>query len=201
MSGTAQTPNLTIAARQFADLQRRLRNLEYQLGKAPLRMLPSRGGSGAAIFAQVTQTLLRADVLADPPVEERRKYGICFTTKTIEDWAAGTIYEVGTIVKRLIDDEYAYYKCLVAHTSNNDDATTANTGLWELVEDDIEAGVLGFTGNLLETIPWFQVGDLVEVVSKSGEWLIKGTVTRTEKDGKYSLVWDQDKKRAMAVFK
>ena len=155
----------------------------------------------SSIFAQVTQTLQRADVLADPPVEERRKYRIRLSEEAVEDWAAGVSYEVGTVVKILAEGEYAYFECLVAHTSNNDDATTANTGLWEPVEDDIEAGVLGFTGNLLETIPWFQVGDLVEVVSKNSEWLIKGTVTRTEKDGKYSLVWDQDKKRAMAVFK
>ncbi len=40
MSGTPATPNLTVAARQMAQLQQRLRYLEYQLNKTPLRMGP-----------------------------------------------------------------------------------------------------------------------------------------------------------------
>lgn len=84
-------------------------------------------------------------------------------------------------------------------------------------DEEVDAWVLGYSGSLLEAIPWFQVGDVVEVVkdalfSDTGgrEWFIIETVIRVEEAGEdnedgsptilSSISWNAEENRAMAVF-
>ena len=93
----------------------------------------------------------------------------------------------------------------------------------KLVKDfktEFDAYVLGYpiSKSLLQTIPWFQVGDTIEVVEESDydsdtgneisntkKWRIIQTVIKVEELDAgvpyYSINWNQNETRAMAVFK
>jgi len=166
------------------------------------------------IYAKITQTLSRGDVLQG--IEEIDHYKIKIMGEIgISEWKVGQDYTIGTIIKITQDSEVTYRGCIKKHTSNNSDKKWNNNTYWEDSAGDIDAWVSGYSENLLYTIPWFQVDEIVEVAGRqdfdedgqpTGEtvWYILETVMRTEEivenERHYSLLWNQDEKRAMAVF-
>ena len=164
-------------------------------------------------FARIVQTLRRADESVSPPVTAIDWYEIELLNAAIEEWSPdhGVYYE-DDIRKYTVAGDTKIYKCILEHVSHPSKSPT-NTSFWE-VTTSIKAWVFGYSGDLLETVPWFQAGDIVEIINyddsrwQDREWWILETVIRVEEtvgsgEGAElycSITWNEDENRAMAVF-
>ena len=198
---------------RFADISRRerLKSPDIIQKTKAVRYPPG----GAKIYAKITQSLSRGDVTTG--AEEIDHYKIRLMGKTgVPEWESGQDYIVGQIRKITQDSDVTYRECTKSHTSNNSDKKWDNDTYWKDATGDLDALVHGYDGNLLHTIPWFQVDDIVEVASRQdfdddgqptgdAKWYILETVMKTEEivngERHYSLLWNTDEKRLMAVFK
>lgn len=178
----------------------------HQRNKSPRDRLRkrSRPGGGGGIdkaFARIVSTLQREDVVAG--LDAIDYYEIELLAYPIEDWAAdhGMYY---------VDDRVKYndkiYLCKIEHDSSSSLPPTA-TSHW-LESTYHKAWVYGYSGDLLEAVPWLQVGDIVEVIRYEDsrpefadrEWWIMETVTRVADGDNYSIMWDAEENRAKAVY-
>ena len=128
----------------------------------------------------------------------------------------GIAYKKGNVIRKA--DEYK--KCRAGHTSDNSAQSFANPGLWEDTDAGLDAGVHGYEGDLLETVPWFRADSVVEVYQRkdyndagaeTGElkWYIIETVMRvgsaSDESRNYSIVQLLDDEgnptRVAAIFR
>jgi len=194
------------------------------------------GGAGATqVLAKITQSLQREDLNADPMVLEVDHYHIDFLSggEDFPEWAIDMEIEYDMIVQVTTPAvppdtpaTIAFYKSKQTATyTSTIETQPPNTSYWEDTQGE-DAYVLGYSPfqSLVETIPWYQVNDIVEVVQRSLykfeldpeeltndivgnslRWYIVGTATRVEDNSSgernYSLTWNVEQKRAMAVFK
>lgn len=197
---------------RFADIARRERPESPDIIQKTKAVRYPPGGSQRT-YAKITQSLCRGNITAG--VEEIDHYKIRLMTSGTPDWEGGHDYTKGYVVKVTQDSKTIYRECTKPHTSNSSDKKWDNDTYWKDSEGDVDAWVHGYNGNLLYTIPWFQVDEIVEVVSRQDfddedkptgdtKWYILETVVKTEEiveDARhYSLLWNQDENRAMAVF-
>jgi len=155
---------------------------------------------GGSIKARIVQTLRRADETASPPITAINWYEIELLNAAIEEWSPehGVYYE-DDVRKYTANRETKLYKCIREHDSDISKPPT-NTTFWEETTQ-IKAWVFGYSGDLLETAPWFQTDDIVEVMKYNDdrwperEWWILETVTRIQagsgEDVRCSLYWMQ----------
>lgn len=171
------TPGTRTAARKIDALEKDIDRIKTELGKSPLRI---ETGRGAKILAKITETLRRADETAETPVEAVEHYKIkLLGSAAADEWAADHgEYTTGDITK--YGEDALDYQCTVTHESEEAKNPT-NTTFWKCLGAGLDAWISGYASeNLLETIPWFQVDDVVEVEYHSGKWWIKKTVIRVE---------------------
>ena len=184
---------------------RSVRHTEHHIGRDRLRKRGKHGGGANKIYARIVQTLRRADAAADPPVTAIDYYEIELLDYGVQTWSAtyGTYY-VDDVRKYTSGSTTLIYKCIREHPSSTSKSPT-NTTYWEEAENT-KAWVFGYSGDLLETIPWFQPDDIVEVIKYEDsrwtdrEWWIIETVVRVEDGSNCSVMWNDAKNRAMAVF-
>ena len=178
---------------------------ERYIGRDRLRKRSKGGGGGSnKIYARIIQTLRRADVEAG--ITAIDYYEIELLDYAVEEWsdAAGITFEKDTIYKYVPDNKL--YRCKITHT--NPPALPPNTtpSHWEETSHE-KAWVFGYSEDLLEAVPWFQPGDIVEVVlyndprwawgtADEREWWILETVTRVQtgegENIRCSLYWLQE---------
>jgi len=203
--GTAGTPGPLTAARKIDTLEKDVNAIKTELGKSPLR-IETGGGASTGILAKITESLRRADETAEEPEDREavENYKIkLLGGAIIDEWAADYgQYTAGDIAK--YGEKDYDYKCLVTHNSEEAKKPT-NTTFWKELGAGLDAWVSGYAGeNLLETLPWFQIDDIVEVEYHSGKWWIKETATKVEvvEDDEIhcSLAWNETDERAMGVF-
>ena len=151
------------------------------------------------VMARIVQGLAREDVVNS--IEARDYYEIELLDYPVDEWSATHgIYYVGDKVKY----NYLIYVCRIEHQSSASLPPTA-TSHWELSTYH-KAWVFGYSGDLLEAAPWFQVNEKVEVIRYEDprftdrEWWILATVTRIADGDCYSLMWNDDENRLMAVY-
>lgn len=167
-------------------------------------------------YAKITQSLTRGNAESGTAPINTYRIELLGLAATPE-WVAGTTYPTGYYVKVSTSSPVVYYRCKKGHTSNNDDKKYTNTTFWEeYSEHGLIAYVDGYDDDLLRTVPWFVVGQIVQVVERqdydaSGnpvgnkKWRILETVFTAEKieaggTYRYSVAWLEDKKRVAAVF-
>lgn len=163
--------------------------------------------SMAGIQARIIQTLRRADEGAG--ITEIDYYEIEFLNSAVEEWSSshGT-YFVGDIIKYTSEGIQLIYGCILEHEAAVGKEPTNET-YWE-ESTHLKAWVFGYSGDLIETIPWFQPDDIVKVIKYSDsrwedrEWWILETVVRvqTPSNGTVdcSIAWNAVDNRAMGVF-
>jgi len=159
----------------------------------------------SATHATIVSTLQRADTTVDPPLEERDYYEIQIVGANIEDWSEN----YGTYPKDMIVKHASkLWVCKVEHTARSTREPGLNSTYWEESEYT-QAWVWGYSGSLLEAVPWIQVGEYVEVINyqvpgQTGRdwWILNHTPTRVQDGTDYSIMWDDNgsKSRAKAVF-
>jgi len=133
-----------------------------------------------SIKARIVQTLQRADPAASPPVTAVNWYEVELMNAAIEEWsdAGGLTFQKGNIYKQ----QNKLYECKITHT------------------------MFGYSGDLLEAVPWFQPGDIVEIIKyiddrwPERQWWILETAIRIKDGDSCSLKWNSDEHRLMAVF-
>ena len=157
------------------------------------------GGGISKVFARIVSTLRREDEVNNLTAIDY--YEIELLAYPIADWSAshGTYY---------VDDQVKYndkiYICLIEHESSSALLPTA-TSHWK-ESSYKKAWVFGYSGDLLEAAPWFQIGDIVEVINYNDsrwperEWWIMETVIKIADGDKYSLMWNEDENRLMAIY-
>ena len=183
-------------------------NLRDRLRK---RNRPGSGGGGgiSKAFARIVKTLRREDEAGGLAAIDY--YEIELLAYPIADWSAdhGMYY---------VDDRVKYndkiYLCKIEHDSSVSLPPTATSHWMESTYH--KAWVFGYSGDLLEAVPWLQPGDIVEVINYTDsrwpvrEWWIMETVFRVEEEGtdaedgaptvNCSLAWNVAEKRVMAVY-
>lgn len=152
-------------------------------------------------YARIVQTLRRVDESVDPPITAVNWYEIEFLNDPIQAWSAtyGTYY-VGDLVKYTVASETKIYECLQEHTSHPSLPPTVASHWAE--STDTKAWVFGYSGDLLDSAPWFQEGDIVRVARYVDArwadrlwWILETVVkiaTGTGLDRKESLYWIQE---------
>ena len=161
--------------------------------------------------ARIIATLQREDQLLGLP--EIGYYTIEILGEGIADWDENHgIYYVGDVVKHTVDSITKSYICGIEHLASL--AFEPPTPSHWTVTSNSEALVFGYSGDLLETIPWFQPNDIVQVIYYEDprftrNWWIMETVTRVEEEGVdenndpitiCSITWDAEVSRAKAVY-
>lgn len=158
------------------------------------RNTPSLPAGTDPIRARIVQTLQYRDEEADE--DEINWYEIELLSDKIEDWSDthGT-YDVDDLVRF----ESKIYVCIRKHESYIFYSPT-NTTYWELAENN-KALVWGYDFDLIDSAPWLQVNNLVNVIRYSDSrypdfnYFILATVFRIAvPDGEYkkqSLYWVQ----------
>lgn len=159
-------------------------------------------GAGRNItYARIIQTLRRADEAVDPPATAVNWYEIEFLNDPLQEWSDtyGTYY-VGTLVKYTVDSETRIYECTREHTAHASLSPTV-TSHW-VESTNTKAWVFGYSGDLLDSAPWFQTDDIVRVAryvdarwSDRLWWILETVVkiaTGTGLDRKESLYWIQE---------
>lgn len=142
-------------------------------------------------------------------------YEIELLALELEFWSAthGT-YFVGDIRKYNVDNVAKIFECTVEHPSSAAIPPT-NTSYWKEATAT-KAWVFGYSEDLIEAEPWFQPGDIVEVIKYEDVrfpdreyWLLE-TVTRIQTGSgeniKCSLYWLQEEngtieKRLASVYR
>lgn len=170
-------------------------------------------GDHPRAFARIIQTLQREDLEFDLP--KINWYEIELLSLELEFWSAthGT-YFVGDIRKYDVDTVAKIFECTVEHPSNPAIPPT-NASYWKEATAT-KAWVFGYSDDLIEAVPWFQPGDIVEVVRYTDprwadrEWWIWETVMRvqigSDENIKCSLYWLQEEdgvivKRCASVYR
>lgn len=161
--------------------------------------------------ARIISTLQREDHLLGLSAVDY--YTIEVLGAELADWlATHGIYYKGDVVKHEVDLVIKSYVSLVEHLASAA-LPPPTPSHWEETSI-LQALVFGYSGNLLETIPWFQPGDIVYVIYYEDErftqtWWIIETVTRVEEEGEdengdpiiiCSMTWDAKANRAKAVY-
>lgn len=155
--------------------------------------------SATAIYARIVQTLQREDV--ELSHDKINWYEIELLSLKLQDWVPdhGTYY-VGNLVKY----QSKIYECKIEHNASASFPPTVVSHWGEA--SNIKAWVFGYSGDLIEAVPWFQVDDIVEVIryddsrwSDRKYWILK-TVIQVEEGNNYSLTWNDEENRLMAVF-
>lgn len=162
------------------------------------RNLPSAGSN--ITYARIVQTLCRADPSAIPPITAINWYEIEFLNDPIQLWSDtyGTYY-VGDLVKYTAGSETKIYECRQEHTAHSSLPPTVTSHWAE--SSNTKAWVFGYSGDLLDSAPWFQTGDIVRVIRYVDSrwpdrlWWILETAVKiaagTGLDRKESLHWIQ----------
>ena len=158
-------------------------------------------------LAVITQTLRRADPLAEPQVEAISQYRIrLLDGDEPDEWSADHgWYAAG--------DEVTFaeqvYIADVGHESE-EAKSPVNVSFWS-PKDDNPAQVLGWPEgvSLLQSAPWLPEGVTVEVIKRGDQWYICATIMRVEKttqsgSRQYSITQLADSEgptRVAAVFR
>lgn len=183
-------------------VQRSVSHTERHIDRDRIRKRNRSGGGGTnKVYARIVSTLQRADPAAEPPIRAQDYYEIELLRYTIEQWSATHgVYYVGDKVKYTVDDVVKIFECKREHPSSLSRPPT-NTTYWQ-ESTYKKAWVFGYSGDLLQTAPWFQPDDIVEVVNYEDarwadrEWWIMETVVRIEEgtgaDKIASLHWVQE---------
>ena len=196
-------------------VEKSVRFTERHIPRDRLRKRSRPGGGGInKVYARIVQTLRRADQSVTPAVTAIDYYEIELLEYAIEQWSATHgVYYVGDKVKYTVDNVAKIFECKLEHPSSLAKSPT-NTTYWQETSYK-KAWVFGYSGDLLETIPWFQPDDIVEVVNyedgrwSDREWWILETVIRVEEEGvdengdpiiECSITWDAEDNRAKAVY-
>ena len=157
-------------------------------------------------YARIVQSLSRGDVDAGEP--ERNYYLISLELTAPAAWAAGIFYDAGVSVSFGGSE----YTCLVPHTSTAATDPISWPASWSENTGLYVAYVYHYDGDLLEAMPWFQVGDTVLVLSNGSNYDILETVTRIEnkknegtatEERIYSIAWsdyNSEDWKASAVY-
>lgn len=172
-------------------------------------------GSYRKAFARIIQTLQREDLELELP--KINWYEIELLALELEFWSAthGTYFE-GDIRKYNVGDVAKIFECTVEHPSNPAIPPT-NTSYWKKATV-MKAWVFGYSEDLIEAVPWFQPGDIVEVIKyddkrpefANREWWILETVMRVQigsgENIICSLYWLQEEdgetvKRCASVYR
>jgi len=209
-----------------------------------LRQRLGRGKGTKTIYAVITQTLQREDPVAEPPEEEINHYHIELVSSigatlagawiwTNASASVTTVGGTGGDATKLAIGDYVrlsdgsqWYKVASVVSDNSftitpvfQQATHTDDNGMSLWRNILDAYVAGYpiSKSLLQTVPWFQVNWVVEVIEQNDydaegqeipdtkKWRIVQTVIKTEEIIAeipcYSLYWNQDETRLMAVFK
>lgn len=182
-------------------VERSVRFTERHIDRNELRKRNHPAGGTNKIFARIVSTLRRADPAADPPITAQDYYEIELLRYTVEQWSATHgVYYVGDKVKYTVEGVVRIYECIFEHASSSALPPTVASH-WE-ESSYKKAWVFGYSGDLLQSAPWFQVNDIVEVIKYTDdrwsdrEWWILETVVRIEEgegeDKIASLYWLQE---------
>jgi len=156
-----------------------------------------------SIKARIVQTLQRADPAASPPVTAVNWYEVELMNAAIEEWsdAGGLTFQKGNIYKQ----QNKLYECKITHTNPPALPPDTTSSHWKEATS-MKAWVFGYSGDLLEAVPWFQPGDIVEIIKyiddrwPERQWWILETAIRIKDGDSCSLKWNSDEHRLMAVF-
>lgn len=198
-------------------VERSVQQTERHISRDRLRKRSRPGGGGTnKVYARIVQTLRRADQSVTPAVTAIDYYEIELLDFSVEQWSATHgVYYVGDKVKYTVDSVAKIFEVKEGreHVSSLSRPPT-NTTYWQETTYN-KAWVFGYSGDLLQTIPWFQPDDIVEVINyidsrwPDREWWILETVIRVEEEGVdedgdpiiiCSMTWDAEKNRAKAVY-
>lgn len=137
-------------------------------------------------FGVITRAVSRGNVLEG--IDPESAYYVKMQAGKTENWnKSGIDYVKGDIVQYNGD----IWDCTKEHTSHIARAPMEGSAFWK-VHSDIRMTVLHFkNGYLPDTIPYFRVGDIVEVLQYAGKWYISATVTNCVKNT-FSLSWTAD---------
>lgn len=208
--GVILTPKDAGRTEQSVRWVERNRNLRHRMRP---KNLQAAGGNYRKAFARIIQTLQRQDLELGLP--KINWYEIELLSWELEFWSAshGTYFE-GDIRKYTVGDTAKIFECTVEHPSNSAIPPT-NTSYWKEATAT-KAWVFGYAEDLIEAVPWFQPGDIVEVVKYEDprfadrEWWILKTVIRvqtgSDENIKCSLYWLQEEdgtteKRCASVYR
>lgn len=143
-------------------------------------------------YGRIVQSLSKGDVVLG--TAERGSYLISLTLSKPASWFAGVVYGVGAIVSY----SNMEYECVLLTTATTPNPEVA-TSYWAQNSNLEYVGVYHYEGDLLETIPWFQVDDTVLILQdESSSYQILETVTRVEykknegtfkEERLYSIAW------------
>ncbi|MHA2120020.1 MAG: hypothetical protein ACW990_02320 [Promethearchaeota archaeon] len=188
--------------------------VEGIIGSDGLAIRQRRIRSAVAIKkARIIATLQREDHLLGLP--EIDYYTIELIGSEIADWDENHgIYFEGDVVKDIDNSVTKSYVCEIEHEASLALKPSSTPSHWTATSN-LEALVFGYSGDLLETIPWFQPNDIVNVIYYEDPrftqtWWILETVIRVEEEGVdeitgdpiiiCSMTWDAEDNRAKAVY-
>jgi hypothetical protein len=182
-------------------VERSVQHTERQISRDRLRKRNRSGGGTNKIYARIVQTLRRADNSVSPAVTAIDYYEIELLDFSIEQWSATHgVYYVGDKVKYTVDNVAKIYEAKREHPSSSSLPPTVVSHWQETTYN--KAWVFGYSGDLLESAPWFQPNDIVEVINYEDgrwperEWWIMETVVRVQagegEDIRCSLYWLQE---------
>ena len=181
------------------------------------RRKPSRPAGATKKFARIVHTLQRAD--DENNITVRNWYEVELLQYAVQVWSAthGTYYE-NELVKFTYDGTTLIYRSKIEHVASAALAPVVDGNVvsshWE-ESTQTKAWVFGYSGDLIETIPWLQPDDIVEVVAYDDDrfedrtWWILETVVRVEEIEEVgsgepvvhsSLAWNADENRAISVY-
>jgi len=163
--------------------------------KGTKRWIGLLSGAFGRHFGVITKTLSRGNVFEG--IDPESAYYVKMKSGKTDEWSGSGIDYVKDDIKQYNGE---IWDCTKDHTSHIGKAPMEGSAFWK-IHSDILMTVLHFRNHTLsDAIPYFQVGDVVEVCQYEKVWYILGTVINTIKSNKYSIGWDENDKRAKAVF-
>lgn len=146
-------------------------------------------------FATIVDTISKGDVIdgTDP----KTKYYVKMKDEAVDAWVSSeTSYAEGDLVRY----DGRIWECTKDHESHISRPPASDSAFWK-AWGEMAMTVLHFKEeNLPDAIPYYQIGNIVEVCQYENVWYILGTVINYVKGTKYSLMWDEEDGRAKAVF-